>query len=73
MQHGIGGLLYRTGAHLTIGWMQQGQQFRRPAPDVLVRLMSRIAFFLPGRAGLRDGLIGTGFVFAPDRNARRLG
>lgn len=73
MQNGIGGLLNRTGTHLPIGRMKQGQQFCRPPSDILVGVASGIAFFLPGRAGLRDGLVRTGFVFGPDGNARFLG
>jgi len=53
--------------------MQQGQELGGSAPNVLMGLVSGIAFFLPGSAWLWDGLVRTGFIFTPDRNARFLG
>jgi len=61
------------GPDLAGGRPEQGQQLGRPAADVLVRLPGRLADRLPARARLRDGLVGTGFILAPDRHPGRFG
>jgi hypothetical protein len=73
MQNRISRLFYGEGAYLSIRRMKEGEQLGRSAPDVFVRAMRRIAFFLPGAAWLRDRLVRAGFVFAPDGNAHLFG
>jgi hypothetical protein len=60
-------------AHLTARRMKQRQEFGRAATDILVRLSSGFSFGLPGAPFIRNGLVGTGFIFVPDRNAGPLG
>ena len=58
----------RTAGHtfdveLPTGRMEQGQQFRCPSADVLMRLPSRLSDWLPSLAQVWDRLIGSGFIF----------
>lgn len=50
--------------------MKQRQQFGRASANVLVRLAGGLAFGLPTRSGLGDGLVRTGLILTPDGNAR---
>src|SRR5690242_7065348 len=50
--------------------MEQGQDLGRAAADVFVRLGGRVFARLPGYAGMRHGLKGTGLVLAPDRQPK---
>lgn len=72
MQHRVGGMFDRKRAHLSGRWVKQREQFGRSAPDILRGPMGRVAFGLPGRSRLRNGLIGTGFIFRPDGDAHCL-
>ncbi|WP_338010128.1 hypothetical protein [Ktedonobacter racemifer] len=46
--------------------MEQRQQFRGTVADVLMRLPGWLARWLPTAPGIRDGLIGSGFILIPD-------
>lgn len=72
MQHAIGRCAYRLSAHLTVGWSEQGEQLRRPATNVFVRLASRLPLSPPGGAGLGDRLIGSGLVLTPNLQTQGL-
>src|SRR5690348_11299320 len=72
MQHRIGGVLHRLGTDFSGGRSQQGQQFGRLASRVLMGSTCRLLFGLPGGARLRNTLIGTTLVFAPQCQAEPL-
>src|SRR5439155_17506958 len=61
------------GPHLAGRRAEQRQQLGRPAADVLVRAVGRVADRLPGGTGLRDGLVGAGLVLGPELQPERLG
>jgi hypothetical protein len=65
MQDGVGGMLHQLGSQFSGGWTKQGEQFHRQASDILVSLSHWLTFHLPGRPGLGNGLIGSGFVLTP--------
>jgi hypothetical protein len=66
MQESSGGVLHRLGSQFCAGRPKQGQQFDWQAPDGLVILPHWLSFRLPGGSRLGNGLIGTGFILAPD-------
>jgi hypothetical protein len=53
--------------------MKQRQQFGGSAANILVRLTRGLSFWLPGRAWMRDRLVGTGFILVPDGDPVLLG
>jgi hypothetical protein len=71
MQHRVGGMFDRKRAHLSGRGVKQGEQLGGSAPDIFRGPMGRFRFRLPGGSRLRDGLIGTGFIFGPDGDVRR--
>ena len=73
MQDRIGRLLDGQSANLSALGMKQRQQLGGSLPNVLMRLASGLSFGLPTGSGLRNGLIGSGFVLVPDGNARGFG
>ena len=50
--------------------MEQGQDLGCAAADGFVRLLGRVFARLPGYAGMRHGLKGTGLVLTPDREPK---
>jgi hypothetical protein len=73
MQNGIGRPLHGLGAYLPTRRMEQSQEFGGASPYIFVRTPCWFAFRLPGSAGLRNGLVGAGFIFGPGGNACRFG
>jgi hypothetical protein len=69
MQDRVGRSLHRLSTHLSARRMEQRQEFGGSSPDIFMRTPRRFALRLPGSAGLRDRLIGTGFILAPNGNA----
>src|SRR5260221_617232 len=69
MQNRIGRTLHRKRTHLPRRRVKEGEQLGGSAPDILMGPVGRIGLGLPGRSRLRDGLIGTSFVFVPEGNA----
>jgi hypothetical protein len=69
MQDGIGGPFHGLGAYLPTRGMEQRQEFGGASPDILLGTPRRFALWLPGRTGLRNSLVGTGFIFGPGGNA----
>jgi len=69
MQDGIGRLSDGAYPYLSARRMKEGQHFGGSPANIFVRLMTRIAFGLPTLPWLRNGLIGSGLVFTPGRNA----
>ena len=65
VQDGIGALLHCFRTYLPGRGSEQCEQFGGFPSEVLVGPVSRLAFGLPGGAGLRDTLIGTALVFTP--------
>src|SRR5260221_13517553 len=65
MQDGVRALLYGFCTDFSSCRSKQREQFGRPATHVLVRSMCRITLGLEGRARLRDPLVGTPFILAP--------
>ncbi len=59
--------------HLARGRTEQGQQLGRPTTNVLMRAERWLPHRRPGCPRLRDGLVGTGFILAPERQPGRLG
>ena len=72
MQDGVGGLIHRLPAHLPRGGTEQGEQLGGAAPHILMGLARGVTSGLPGLPWVRDGLVGTGFIFAPHLQAQRL-
>ena len=66
MQDGIGAAAYAFDPDLSRCWMEQSQQFRGTVADVLMRLPGWLARWLPTAPGIRDGLIGSGFILIAD-------
>ena len=73
IEHGIGRVRDAFRPHLTGGRTEQGQQLDGPTPDVLVRPEDRLPDWRPRHAGLRNDLVGSGLVLAPERQTGRLG
>src|SRR5207302_10006318 len=73
VHNGVGALLHGLCTHFSSCRAKQGQQLGCPATEVLVGSTSRIAFRLEGRTRLRDTLIGTAFIFAPQLEPEPLG
>jgi hypothetical protein len=73
MQHRIRAVLHCLGTDFTSRGSQQGEQFGRLASHILVRPTRGLTFGLPRGARLRDTLIGTAFIFAPQLQAEPLG
>jgi hypothetical protein len=69
MQDGIGRVFDGAYLDLSAGRMKQRQHFGGSPANIFVRLLSRIAFFLPTLPWLGNGLIGSSLVFTPDGNA----
>src|SRR2546421_11291534 len=63
MQHGIGSFEHAFGAHLAGGRTEEGEQFGGASALILMWLSGWMAFRLPGGSGLRDGLVGSSFIF----------
>lgn len=63
MQHGIGHRDDPFGADLSGGRAKEREQFSGASPRVLMRLPRWVAFRLPRDSRLRDGLIGSRFIF----------
>ncbi len=73
VEHGVGRVRDPFGPHLAGRRTEQGQQFGRPATHVLMRLTHRLTNGCPGDSWLRNRLVRTGLVLAPDRQAGRFG
>jgi hypothetical protein len=73
VEHGVGRGWHSCGPDLAGCRSEQRQQFGRPAPYVLVGQAGRLADRRPGDPRLRDRLVRTGLVLAPDRQAGRFG
>src|SRR5204862_7722010 len=71
MELGVGGAGHAFVAYGRVRGAKQRQQLGRAAPDVLVRLPPGLPDWLPTRARLRDGLVGSRLVLAPDGHAGR--
>jgi hypothetical protein len=71
MQHRVGSREHPGGPHEAGGWAKAGEQFGGPATHVLVRLRFGVALEMPVFSRLRDGLVGAGFILAPQSNAGR--
>jgi len=61
------------GTHLARGRTEQGQQLGGATAQVLVRLADRPALGLPRLTGLRNRLLRTGLILAPQPDAQRFG
>ncbi len=72
MQHRVGRPRHGQRPHLAGGRSEQGQQFGRPAADVLVGVPDRLPFGLPGGTWLREGLSRPSFVLRPHLQAQAL-
>ncbi len=66
MQDGIGAALHRFSAHLSGRRTQQGEQLERLASNVLMGQARWLALEVPGRARLRDRLVRTSLILAPE-------
>src|SRR5215472_10492803 len=62
---------YGLGPHFARGRTEQGQQLGRATTEVLVWLPTWFALWLPGMAGLRNGLIRASLVLTPEWDAHR--
>ena len=58
---------HRLGAQGPVSRAEQGEQLGGPTSEVLVGLACRLGLGLPGSAGLRRRLVGTGFILAEQR------
>ena len=71
MQDRIGSRQDALGSQQTRGGAKQGQQFGRASTLILMGLQDGMAFELPRGPRLRDGLIGSSFIFVQLHNAGR--
>jgi hypothetical protein len=65
MQNGVGARINRFGSQFSRGWPKQGEQFAGFAADILMVLSPWFTFGLPGVPRMRNRLIGTCLVLAP--------
>src|SRR5215210_450577 len=72
-QYGIGRPLDGLRADFPRRRAEQGEQLGRPAAQILVRVVRRVAGRLPGRPGLRDRLIGADLILTPQPKAQPFG
>jgi len=68
VQHDIGGAGDAPGTQGTGGRAKERQQFGGAAAEILVGLARWLGLGLPGRAALRDGLVGSRLILAEQRN-----
>lgn len=72
MQDGIGATGYAFHPELTIGRMEQGQEFGRAIADILVGLPFGLPEGLPTMTGVGLGLKRPGLIRRPDSEAESL-
>jgi len=72
MQHRVRATGHAFRPHLTIRGMEQGQQFGRPVPNILVRLMVGLSLRSPATSLVGHSLKGSGLVRIPHRQTKRL-
>ena len=60
-------------AHLPSRRVKQGQQLGRAIAEILMGLTLGLTRLAPVMTRIRDGLIGTRFIFAPHRQTQDLG
>ena len=73
MEDGVRRVGDALGAQFTGGRAEQRQQLGRPAAHVLMRLTRGLTDRCPGGPRLRNRLVRTGLVLAPDGQLRRFG
>ena len=69
MQNGIGSAFDRCSTHRSGDRMKQGEELGGSSTNILMRSCVGFPLGLPGRSRLGNGLVGTGFVLGPGRNA----
>src|SRR2546425_7923771 len=69
MQDGIGSREDPFGPHLSSRRAKERQEFSRASPHILMRLDGRLALRVPVFPWLGNGLIGSSFVLAPQRES----
>jgi hypothetical protein len=69
MEHRVGRTFDPACPYLAGGRTEARQQFGGAAPEILMGLPCGLALRRPPTPRLWDGLIGTGFILAPDRDA----
>jgi hypothetical protein len=72
MQDGIGAALHRFSSHLSGRRTQQGEQLERLASNVLMGQARWLTLDVPGRARLRDRLLRTTLILAPQLQPKAL-
>ncbi len=71
MQHGIRAARDPTNPDVTAGRVKEDQQLGRSSADILVWQARGLALGLPGAPRMSNGLIGSGFILNPHRQATR--